>query len=363
METNTKYRLTLVSAGVGLLLGVYAVVMILAKGHAGTTNTSSLAPWGLQIIAYIYLVLISTGCTFINFFGHIYYEEEYRPIATRVIFLALLTVLAGLGALVTELGKPWRILNFALSPNLKSPMWGMFFFYNVYIVFIVLEYLSLRKGKATRWIMWGAFLSAIATHITLGSIFAVSEARPYFFGALTAVYFLIVAFLTGCGLVMLMILLSKKARPRLQTSVQPIRRLMLIGLGLVLLTGFWRFIIGSRAMADGYEVFEITALRFFAVGIFFGILVPAFLALTNKTSNLVFASLTVLVTQFVSRYDFVLDGFLVPVFRGLSDPPFVHYTPAPNEVLIAVAAASFVLFFYAIADRKGALESTLSREG
>lgn len=363
METNTKYRLTLVSAGIGVLLGVYAVVMILAKGHGGTTNTSSLAPWGLQIITYIYIVLIGTGCTFINFFGHIYYEEEFKPIATRVSFLAILMVFAGLGALVTELGKPWRILNFALSPNVRSPMWGMFFFYNIYIVFIVLEYLYLRKGRVKPWIMWGAFLSAIATYITLGSIFAISEARPYYFGALTAVYTPIIAFLTGCALVMLTILLRKDADPRLQASTEPVRRLMLVGFGLVLLTGFWRFIIGSWAMAEGYEVFEITAPRFFVVGIFFGILVPAFLALTNKASNLLLASLMVLVTQFIARYDFVLDGFLVPVFRGLSDPPFVHYTPALNEVLIAVAAASFVLFFYLIAEKRGALESTLSEEG
>jgi molybdopterin-containing oxidoreductase family membrane subunit len=363
METNTKYRLTLVSAGIGLLLGVYAVVMILAKGHAGTTNTSSLSPWGLQIITYIYIVLIGTGCTFINFFGHIYREEEFKPVATRVSFLAILMVFAGLGALVTELGKPWRILNFALSPNVTSPMWGMFFFYNVYIVFIVLEYFSLRRGRVKTWIMWGAFLSAIATYITMGSIFAISEARPYYFGALTAVYTPIVAFLTGCALVMLAILLGKDANPRLQASLEPVRRLMLVALGLVLLTGLWRFIIGSWAMAEGYEVFAITAPRFLIVGVLFGILLPAVLAFTRKTSNLFLAAVTVLVTQFVSRYDFVLDGFLVPVFRGLSDPPFVHYTSALNEVFIAVAAASFVLFFYAIAEKKGALESTLSQEG
>ena len=242
-------------------------------------------------------------------------------------------------------------------------MWGMFFFYNVYIVFIVLEYLSLRKGRVKPWIMWGAFLSAIATYITMGSIFAISEARPYYFGALTAVYTPIVAFLTGCALVMLAILLGKDANPRLQASLEPVRRLMLVALGLVLLTGLWRFIIGSWAMAEGYEVFAITAPRFLIVGVVFGILLPAVLAFTRKTSNLFLAAVTVLVTQFVSRYDFVLDGFLVPVFRGLSDPPFVHYTPALNEVLIAVAAASFVLFFYAIAEKKGALESTLSQEG
>lgn len=350
-------------SGAGVLLGVYALFMVIVRGHGATTHTSSMAPWGLQIVAYVYLVLISTGCTFVNFFGHIFFKEQYKPIATRVVFLALLTVLGGLGALVTEIGKPWRILNFIFSPNLYSPMWGIVFFYGIYCIFIVLEYIDLRKSKNSQWIQWGAFLSAITTHITLGSIFAITEARPYYFGALTAIYFLIVAFLTGCGLVLLTAALLKEAVPELGTAVEPIRKFIMTGLGLALLVGAWRVIIGSRASAEGYEIFLLTAPKFLILGILFGIVLPFYLAYTKKISNLLAASLIVLITQFISRYDFVVDGFLIPVFKGIGDPVFVHYSPASNEVFIALAAACFVVFFYAVAERKGVLKPAHAAKG
>src|SRR4030066_185094 len=78
----------------GLFAGFLAIGSIFLLGHARTTNTSDLVPWGIQITTYVYFVLISTGCTFVNFFGHVFYEEDYNTFASRVIFLGIVTALA-----------------------------------------------------------------------------------------------------------------------------------------------------------------------------------------------------------------------------------------------------------------------------
>src|SRR3989304_3253900 len=71
----------------GLVAGFLPLGCFLLLRHARTTTTSDLVPWGIQITTYVYFVLISTGCTFVNFFAHVFYEEDYKPFASRVIFL------------------------------------------------------------------------------------------------------------------------------------------------------------------------------------------------------------------------------------------------------------------------------------
>src|SRR4030042_5854509 len=96
----------------GLFAGFIAIACIFLLGHAHTTNTSDLVPWGIQITTYVYFVLISTGCTFVNFFGEIFYEEEYSPCASRVMFLAIVTALAAFISLATEMGRVARMSSF-----------------------------------------------------------------------------------------------------------------------------------------------------------------------------------------------------------------------------------------------------------
>ncbi|MGB9080124.1 MAG: hypothetical protein WCD00_02415, partial [Desulfuromonadaceae bacterium] len=71
----------------GLAIGLYAIAAIFILGHAHTINTSNLVPWGLQISTYVYFALLSTGCTFVNFFGHVFFEKQYKPFASRIIFV------------------------------------------------------------------------------------------------------------------------------------------------------------------------------------------------------------------------------------------------------------------------------------
>src|SRR3972149_2079423 len=132
----------------GLLAGFLAIGCIFLLGHAHTTNTSDLVPWGIQITTYVYFVLISTGCTFVNFFGAIFYEEEYSPYASRVMFLAIVTALAAFISLATEMGRIDRMYYFLISPNPASPMFWMSVWYAADIFIIVLEYINIRAHQA-----------------------------------------------------------------------------------------------------------------------------------------------------------------------------------------------------------------------
>jgi len=132
---------------IGMMVGFYAIGAIFIQGHGHTINTSNQVPWGLQITTYIYFVLISTGCTFVNFFGYIFFPKQYKPFASRVIFLGIMTAAAAFFSLATEMGRVDRMYNFLLSPNPTSPMFWMAVWYTCYFIAIVMEYINIQTNK------------------------------------------------------------------------------------------------------------------------------------------------------------------------------------------------------------------------
>lgn len=342
----------------GLVAGFYAIAAIFIQGHGHTINTSNLVPWGLQITTYIYFVLISTGCTFVNFFGQVFYKEQYKPFASRVIFLGILTAAAAFFSLATEMGRVDRMYNFLISPNPTSPMFWMSVWYTCYFVAIVLEYINIQRDRHSDKVMWGAFFIAVITHSTLGSLLGAVSSRAYYYSALLPIYFLFIAFLTGCALTTIVAALTVRQK-RLDADyyLAPFVMFLKIGLGLALLTGFWRTMIGLAGHVDGSEVFKLTAMNniFFGLGV--AVILPFILLRMGKSPGwLAFVGLFIMVTQLKTRSDLVIGGFKIPVFRAYDTPEVLHYTPSIYEVLVLVASVSLVAVLYLVCERTGLFE-------
>jgi Ni/Fe-hydrogenase subunit HybB-like protein len=342
----------------GLVIGFYAIGAIFITGHGHTLNTSSLVPWGLQITTYIYFVLISTGCTFVNFFGHVFFPKQYKPFASRVIFLGIMTAAAAFFSLATEMGRVDRMYNFLLSPNPTSPMFWMAVWYTCYFIAIVIEYANIQTNRHSDKVMWGAFIIAVVTHSTLGSLLGAVSSRPYFYSALLPIYFLFIAFLTGCALTTIVAALTVR-QLKLDESfhLTPFVKFLKIGLGLAFLTGFWRLMIGLAGHVDGSEVFKLTAANNVIFGIGVAVVLPYLMLLySRKAGWLAFTGLFIIVTQLKTRNDLVTGGFKVPVFRVYEMPAVIHYTPSIYEVLVLVASVSLVAAVYIVCEKSGLFE-------
>jgi len=339
----------------GLLIGFYAIAAIFIQGHGHTINTSNLVPWGLQITTYIYFVLISTGCTFVNFFGHVFFPKEYKPFASRVIFLGILTAAAAFFSLATEMGRIDRMYNFLLSPNPTSPMFWMSVWYTCYFIAIVMEYVNIQRNRHSNAVMWGAFFVAVITHSTLGSLLGAVSSRQYYYSALLPIYFLFIAFLTGCALTTIVAALTVKQKKLDETyHLTPFVKFLRIGLGLAFLTGFWRLMIGLAGHVEGSEVFRLTAMNNIFFGLVVAVIVPFFMLRMNRSANwLILVGLFIMATQFKTRNDLVVGGFKIPVFRAYEIPAVVHYTPSIYEMLVVVASVSLVTILYIVCDKSG----------
>ncbi|HEY3307814.1 MAG TPA: NrfD/PsrC family molybdoenzyme membrane anchor subunit [Desulfuromonadaceae bacterium] len=353
-----KAGLSLYASLLGLAIGFYAIAAIFIQGHAHTINTSNLVPWGLQISTYVYFALLSTGCTFVNFFGHVFFEKEYKPFASRIIFVGIVTAVAAFFSLATEMGHVERMFYFLLSPNPKSPMFWMAIWYTCYVIAITWEYINIQTNKHSNRVMWGAFFIAIFTHSTLGSLLGSVSSRVYYYSALMPIYFLFIAFLTGCSLTTIIAGVTVKQKKLDEDyHLAPFVKLLKIGLGLALLISFWRTMIGLSAHFEGSEVFSLTLINSVLFGIVVVIIIPYILLKIGKSANwLIFVGLFIMGTQLKARNDLVVGAFKIPVFRVYDMPEVVHYIPSIYENLVVVASASLVAVLYIVFERSGVFD-------
>jgi Ni/Fe-hydrogenase subunit HybB-like protein len=359
-----KAGVSLYASLTGLVVGLYAIGAIFIQGHAHTINTSNLVPWGLQISTYVYFALLSTGCTFVNFFGHIFFEKEYKPFAARIIFVGIITALAAFFSLSTEMGRIDRMYNFLLSPNPKSPMFWMGVWYTCYLIAITWEYINIQTNRHSNNVMWGAFFTAIITHSTLGSLLGSVSSRVYYYSALMPIYFLFIAFLTGCSLTTIIAAVTvKQQNLDEEYHLTPFVKLLRVGLGLALLISFWRTMIGLSGHVQGSEVFSLTLINSLVFGIAVVIIIPFVLLRMGKSANwLIFVGLFIMATQLKARNDLVVGAFKIPVFRVYDMPEVVHYTPSIYENLVVVASVSLVTVSYIIFNRSGIFDPERSKE-
>ncbi len=360
-------NLRLVVGVVGLVLGVIAALALLTGGHA-TFNTSSTLVWGLPVSSYVFFVLTSTGLTFVASLAMVFGMKDFYPIAKRCVWGAVITLIIGFISLGLEMGNPLRMLwVIPLNLAVTSPMWWMGLFYLTYAVLLVWKFLLINKGdwdsSQSRLIGIASFVAVIFAHATLGSVFGMMAMRPFWYGPMVPVYFLITAFLSGLAFIMLFINLdygadqnnmSPGARKAMSQHVPTIFGIVL---GLVIV-----FTIARIATGLWTNVSEINIpMRHFATSLlgnfelWVGMVLPFFLMLSAKRSDAkmqVIAGGLVIVALFIGRYEYVVGGQLVPLFQGAWQDDLIAYTPSMTEIGIVVLAISAGILLYAFGDKK-----------
>jgi Ni/Fe-hydrogenase subunit HybB-like protein len=349
---------------VGLITGLFAIAAIIIKGHGETINTGNLVPWGLQIATYVYFALLSTGCTFVNFFGNMFFEEKYRPFASRIVFVGIITALAAFFSLGTELGHVERMYMFLLSPNPRSPMFWMGVWYAFDVCILIVEYINIQTNRHSKQVMWWAFFAAVVTHSTLGCLLGSVSSRVIYYSALITVYFLFIAFLTGSALTTIIAAHTVKRKHLDETYyLSPFVALIKIGLGLLLLIAFWRATIGLTAHLQGSDVYSLTLINSFVLGFVVVIVIPYLLLKIGKSANwLMFIGFFIMATQLKARNDLVVSAFKFPLFRVYEIPAMTHYLPSIYEYLVVVASASLVAMLYIIFNSTGVFDPHPAKE-
>jgi len=378
--TGTKSRSRLLYGWItvlviGISLGIWGAATLLINGH-GNAGTSDQMPWGIFVPGYVFFVAASAGCVIVSL-GYVLGVKKFALVMKRAVFLAIVTLVAGGILIILDLGSPQTAFYFLFSPNFQSPMWWMSFFYSLYFVLLLIEFYFIIKndgkgkndGKKLKIMSLSTALSAIAVHSTLGSIFAFAAVRTYFGGALSPIYFILIAVVIGIAMLLLVTILQYRLSgtqmsPELNGVVLDLGKLLGVVLGIAIFFTLWKDLEGIRSTlattALGYE-HVLASWWYWVLVIILGLIVPFILLINSKTRKLnviAFATTLVLVGMFAARFEFTIGGQIAPVIENLQHLayPLGSYSVTFVEVAIMILSVTVAALLYTIGARTLSLE-------
>ncbi len=351
-----------------LAVAAVAALIALPPGWEVFGTTPSFE-WGLLIIAYVFFAIMTSGLCLASSLGTVFGIDRFRPLEKRHAILAVLCLTSAFGIIALDLHYPVRLVFGAVfSPSPSSPMWWMGVFYGGYLGILLVEVWSMFWDHPTihQWACTLAACMAIAAPATLGAVFGVLVARPYWHGVFSPVFMVSSAFLAGTSLLVIVFYLVCRLRlaghERADRLAMPGLRLLL-GIGLVLVaTLLTRHIVagligderGLRAATEAVLVGPYAA-EFWGLRVGLGLVLPLILVILPATRTngwLVVAGAATLTGIFFDRFLFVAGGEVAPISTsaGVVSTPYAGYTPSPVEIAIVVGAMAFVAFVYTLAE-------------
>lgn len=373
---NTKRALQflILLVGLGAISGIISFIF----GHHSHGTYSEL-PWGILIATYVFFVISGSGLCMISSLGHVFGIKKFEPIAKKAIFFDLVLLLIGFAVIGVELERPFLLMLMAvISPNLSAPIWWMGALYGGYMVILLFElYFLIRedheKSKITGIISVAA---AVAATSTVGSVFGMNHARPFWHGTITPIYFIVTALLSGAAILIIIVYFTDyyenngNVRSGNLDVLRTLGKLLALFIGITLIMNAWKFLTalygsyyGSVEAVDAL-LFGRLAISFWSVEVILGAIIPLWLLMGRRNENIrniAIASILPMIAMFITRYNFVFAGQMfslkpvlgqagerlsyLPLFKG-SITGYLNYTPSIVEILIVLGALSAAVLGY-----------------
>jgi molybdopterin-containing oxidoreductase family membrane subunit len=351
------------------LIGAVAALLALPPGWE-VFGTSPSFEWGILITAYVFFAITTSGLCLASSLGTVFGIEMFLPLEKRHAVLALLCLITAFGIIALDLHYPVRmVLGAVLSPSPFSPMWWMGVFYGVYLVFLMIEVWSIffSHWNIHRAACLLSSITAVLAPTTLGAVFAVLGARPYWHGAFTPPAMVTMALLSGTALLGIVFYLVHHLQlvgyERARTLAIPaIRLLLTIVLTVASLVVAWQMLFGLYGiipgLADATKAVLVgpLALQFWVVRVGLGLAVPLTLLVLPRTRTprgLFAACCLVFVGIAADRAIFVSAGQIVPgtAVSGVVSSPYAEYGPTLVEIGVVLGAFGFLGLAYTLAER------------
>lgn len=365
-----------------LAFGLYCYSVQLERGDivTGLRNPGNGgAAWGLYIVFYIYFVGVSFAGITVAAMARLFHIETLKPVTRLAELLTISALVVGAMMVLADLGRPiqgLRKLPALARPS--SPFYGTFtlvvsgYLFSSLVFFILSGRADAAKMARTgprplRWLyrLWASgfkdddlaharhwrssFVLAltilpllIVAHSTLGFIFGIQAGRPGWFSALQAPAFVVLAGVSGTGMLILLALASRRMF-KLHDRI-PLPAIRWLGNFLWVLTlGYIYFIIVEELTstyaaprADRHIAHMVVAGQFarsFWITItclFFAFLIPFVMYLRGRTSMtwLAIAAVLANVAAVLKRLLLVVpsqtSGGMIMLQKGFYTPTWVE---------------------------------------
>ncbi|MDA8202604.1 MAG: polysulfide reductase NrfD [Chloroflexi bacterium] len=248
MAVRTERPLASATARPGpAFLGLLAVLFVLFLGGMAAwgyqlshglivTGMRDVQIWGLYITCFMLFVGLSAGGLIVASAGTMFGVRRLAPLAPLAIWTSLVTVAMAAFLILPDMGHPERLLNLVFDAHLTSPLvWDVAVIVLYGLLSLVYLWLHLRPTLAAqgnplaltrgpldatarrrneRIVQGLAFVAlpvAIAVHSVTAWIFGLQPSHPYWSTAILAPLFITSALVSGLGLLLVVLLLARRA--------------------------------------------------------------------------------------------------------------------------------------------------------
>jgi len=355
--------------GVAIIIGMVAAFRLFTEGH-GLFNTNDVIIWSLPLGVYIFLALASSGLTILASIPLVFEVKKYDPVAKRLVFLAIATLMGGFVSIGLELGNVFHMIYNFISPNFSSPIWWIGFIYSIELLTLVLKFWRMhigdRHSRFSKALGNISFLGALVAPLMIGAVFGLTESRVTYFGPVMSIYCLLLAFLSGIALCLFYDLLyvrvtGKDVSEKKVEIRNEFTRIFSYALGTVIVFTILKFTIESATFVPeflNYHKFEhaFGTWRIFHTEVIFGLFLPFVLMAipslrVSNTARMMAAALTLLGTL-AMHMEILLAGQSRPVGpKAEHYPEFLSYFPSIWEWLVFLLAVAVMLLLYTLGER------------
>ena len=209
-----------VISGITILAAIIILVIRFKNGLGSVVDPSQERPWGLWInFNVITGVAFAGGAFVVTFLVYILGLEKYRPIVRATVLYALLAYMFYAGALLLDLGRPWKVINpiignsFGISSVLFLVAWHFLLYMgSLFIEFspTISEWASLKRQRkffasmTLAVVIFGIALSTLHQS-GLGALFLMAKPKihPLWYSEFIPILFFISSIFAGLSLVIL----------------------------------------------------------------------------------------------------------------------------------------------------------------
>lgn len=377
-------------------VGLYAYFRELSEGMV-TTGLRDLGPqggatWGLYISFVIYFVGLSFAGISTAAVIRLAKIDKLRPISRMAELLTVVCLMLAAMTIVADLGQPLRgIINLLRYARPQSPFFGTFTMVISGYLFASMVYLYLdgrrdaakraaegapysrflklwaagygdtpaereRHQRATFWLAIAIIPLLVTAHSTLGFVFGLQVGRPGWYSAVQAPAFVMLAGVSGIGMLIIMAALARRALHLRERFDDGLFRLLAVFL-FVLLLGYLYFVtvelltnvytgsvrerdVMNQLLGGRYAWLYWSAIVSFVAATGLLVLWMAVRSLRARLWAPVVAGLLVNVGAVAKRFLIVVpsqtEGQLLPYSEGAYSPAWTEYAVVAGLIALGV---------------------------
>jgi Ni/Fe-hydrogenase subunit HybB-like protein len=358
------------------VLGAAAVagLQVLING-LWLTNLTDLVPWGLWITIDLCSIALSAGAFTLCAAVYLIGLKRYQPIARTATFVGLIGYTMAMLALLLDIGRPDRFWHALVYWNDRSLLWEVTMCVMLYLtvllfeslpIFANFEWLKKRLPRLAQWLSgahhYAPYLAiaglafSMLHQSSLGAVYGVIKARPFWYKPEMAVLFMFSAIVGGISLTLLASMVAARVTSKARVNDMLIERVShFVAWALVgyLYFRFWDALAQHYTYEPGRtEGLELMiggplSFNFWIMEMLLGALVPMVLLLTPYTRRHPFwrmlALALVVLGVIAYRWDTNLSGLYV-VMSYLPGGPAVSYTSYVPSLIEIISGSGIIAY-------------------